>query len=190
MLLITLSGGLSMMHVSSLMVSYTHWLSTSLVSIVFPVYIMSIAYWRAQASSADHWHRLCSMVLSGLLVISSSVGALQLPKCSLCVHAHWLFCTLCNQLVPCVCCVYQWYVRLRAYGLLATCRELLGSFWGLSLGSFWGAYWGTSLGSFLGNALGTYKLWETNSPWRLLRCSVYKFVVEAPCLSGSHPILL
>ena len=48
MLLITLSGGLSMMHVSSLMVSYTHWLSTSLVSIVFPVYIMSIAYWRAR----------------------------------------------------------------------------------------------------------------------------------------------
>ena len=76
MLLITLSGGLSMMHVSSLMVSCTHWLSTSLVSIVFPVYIMSIAYWRAQASSADHWRRLsrwCSRVSwysVALLVVS------------------------------------------------------------------------------------------------------------------------
>ena len=75
-----------------------------------------------------------------------------------------------------------------AYWLLAESSwEASG---GLVWRSFWGAYWGTSLGSFLGNALGTYKLWETNSPWRLLRCSVYKFVVEAPCLSGSHPILL
>ena len=65
MLLSTLSGGLSHVYVSSLMVSCTHLVSTSLVSMVFPVYIMSIAYWRAQASSADHWHHLsrwCSQV--------------------------------------------------------------------------------------------------------------------------------
>ena len=82
MLLSTLSGGLSMMHVSSLMISCTHWLWTSLVSMVFPVYIMSIAYWRAQASSADHWHHLsrwCSQVSwysRALLVLCSSVGRL------------------------------------------------------------------------------------------------------------------
>ena len=65
MLLSTLSGGLSHVYVSSLMVSCTHLVSTSLVSMVFPVYITSIAYWRAQASSADHWHHLsrwCSQV--------------------------------------------------------------------------------------------------------------------------------
>ena len=76
MLLSTLSGGLSHVYVSSLMVSCTHLISTSLVSIVFPVYIMSIAYWRAQASSADHWHHLsrwCSQVSwysVALLVVS------------------------------------------------------------------------------------------------------------------------
>lgn len=53
-----LSGGLSMVYVSSLMVTHMHWLSTSLVSMVISVYIMSIAYWRAQASSADHWRHL------------------------------------------------------------------------------------------------------------------------------------
>ena len=76
MLLSTLSGGLSHVYVSSLMVWCTHLVSTSLVSIVFPVYIMSIAYWRAQASSADHWHHLsrwCSQVSwysVALLVVS------------------------------------------------------------------------------------------------------------------------
>ena len=76
MLLSTLSGGLSHVYVSSLMVSCTHLISTSLVSIVFPVYITSIAYWRAQASSADHWHHLsrwCSQVSwysVALLVVS------------------------------------------------------------------------------------------------------------------------
>ena len=69
MLLSTLSGGLSHVYVSSLMVSCTHLVSTSLVSMVFPVYIMSIAYWRAQASSADHWHH-------------RSLGTLELCWCS------------------------------------------------------------------------------------------------------------
>tara|TARA_R110000787_G_scaffold2801_2_gene10943 strand:- start:929 stop:1159 length:231 start_codon:yes stop_codon:yes gene_type:complete len=61
---------------------------------------------------------------------------------------------------------------------------------GLVWRSFWGAYWGTSLGSFLGNALGTISSLGNISSGSKSGGSVYKFVVEAPCLSGSHPILL
>ena len=151
MLLITLSGGLSMMHVSSLMVSCTHWLSTSLVSIPFPVYIMSIAYWRAQASSADHWRRLsrwCSQVSwysVALLVVSMCPLLYGSSAFSVFSVINWF---------DCVFCVYQWYVRLRAYGLLATCRELLGSFWGLSLDKLLGSLLGDFSGKLPGERSG------------------------------------
>ena len=105
MLLITLSGGLSMMHVSSLMVSCTHWLSTSLVSILFPVYIMSIAYWRAQASSADHWRRLsrwCSQVSwysVALLVVSMCPYSLALLPSLCSLYSIELLCMVCISMV-------------------------------------------------------------------------------------------
>ena len=105
MLLITLSGGLSMMHVSSLMVSCTHWLSASLVSIVFPVYIMSIAYWRAQASSADHWHHLsrwCSQVSRysvALLVVSMCPCSLALLPSLCSLYSIELLCMVCISMV-------------------------------------------------------------------------------------------
>ena len=105
MLLITLSGGLSMMHVSSLMVSCTHWLSTSLVSIPFPVYIMSIAYWRAQASSADHWRRLsrwCSQVSwysVALLVVSMCPYSLALLPSLCSLYSIELLCMVCISMV-------------------------------------------------------------------------------------------
>ena len=105
MLLITLSGGLSMMHVSSLMVSCTHWLWTSLVSIPFPVYIMSIAYWRAQASSADHWRRLsrwCSQVSwysVALLVVSMCPYSLALLPSLCSLYSIELLCMVCISMV-------------------------------------------------------------------------------------------
>ena len=152
MLLSTLSGGLSMMHVSSLMVSCTHLVSTSLVSMVFPVYIMSIAYWRAQASSADHWHHLSRWCSWSSMVLHQSLELEVLIE-SLLLYGSSAFSVLSMiNWFDCVFCVYQWYVRLRAWGLLATCRELLGSFWGLSLekllgeltgGLLWEASWGT-----------------------------------------------
>ena len=151
MLLSTLSGGLSHVYVSSLMVSCTHLVSTSLVSIVFPVYIMSIAYWRAQASSADHWHHLsrwCSQVIYGTWLVSGARGVNWVSL------TLWLFCLLCTLLSYCVWCVYQWYVRLRAYGLLATCRELLGSFWGLSLEKLLGSLLGDFSGKLPGERSG------------------------------------
>lgn len=105
MLLITLSGGLSIVHVSSLMVSCTHWLSTSLVSILFPVYIMSIAYWRAQASSADHWRRLsrwCSRVSwysVALLVVSMCPYSLALLPSLCSLYSIELLCMVCISMV-------------------------------------------------------------------------------------------
>ena len=105
MLLITLSGGLSMMHVSSLMVSCTHWLWTSLVSIPFPVYIMSIAYWHAQASSADHWRRLsrwCSQVSwysVALLVVSMCPYSLALLPSLCSLYSIELLCMVCISMV-------------------------------------------------------------------------------------------
>jgi len=104
-LLITLSGGLSIVHVSSLMVSCTHWLSTSLVSILFPVYIMSIAYWRAQASSADHWRRLsrwCSQVSwysVALLVVSMCPYSLALLPSLCSLYSIELLCMVCISMV-------------------------------------------------------------------------------------------
>ena len=155
MLLSTLSGGLFMMHVSSLMVSCTHWLWTSLVSILFPVYIMSIAYWRAQASSADHWHRLsrwCSRVSwysVALLVVSMCPYSLALLPSLCSLYSIEL---LCIMGISMVCAPVS---HIAYWRLAESSWEASG---GLVWTSFWGAYWGTSLGSFLGNALGTYKL--------------------------------
>ena len=147
-----------------------YWLSTSLVSMV---YSWSIAYWRAQASSADHWHHLsrwCSQVSwysRALLVLCSSVGRLYVSM----LIGSSAFSVLYRVIV------YNGYCNGMCACEHIAYRRLAESSWeasgGLLWRPFWGAYWGTSLGSFLGNALGTYKLWETINPWRCLRCSVY-----------------
>ena len=88
------------------------------------------------------------MVLSGLLVLCSSVGRLYVSM----LYGSSGFSVL--SVSYCVWCVLQWYVRLRAYGLLATCRELLGSFWGLSLEKLLGSLLGDFSGKLPGERSG------------------------------------
>ena len=103
------------------------------------------------------------MVLSCLLVLCSYLSALYVSMLYG-SSAFSVFSVLYRSIVYCV--YINGMCASLAYGLLATCRELLGSFWGLSLDKLLGSLLGDFSGKLPGERSGSYmlsgyyKLWE------------------------------